>query len=168
MATVLHIHSEADRLVSMVDHDDPFVLSHADLIESQLEAIDALFQDRLGKIKLLGNRAEEGGVSQVRSLHDVVPLLFAHTAYKSYPESWLLDGKWDRLGKWLDTVSTERVEPMDTSVVKGLDDWLAMLEERQHFVSCSSGTTGKCAMMNATQEDLDFAGKSLLDRKSVV
>ncbi len=162
MATVLHIHSEADRLVSMVDHDDPFVLSHADLIESQLEAIDALFQDRLGKIKLLGNRAEEGRVSQVRSLHDVVPLLFAHTAYKSYPESWLLDGKWDRLGKWLDTVSTERVEPMDTSVVKGLDDWLAMLEERQHFVSCSSGTTGKCAMMNATQEDLDFAGRSLL------
>ena len=162
MATALQIHSEADRLVSLVDNDDPFVMGHAELLESQLAAINERFQDRVGKIKLLGNRAEEGGVSQVGSLHDVVPLLFAHTAYKSYPESWLLDGKWDRLGKWLDTVSTSRVEPMDTSAVAGLDDWLAMLEERGHFVSCSSGTTGKCAMMNAAQFDLDFAGKSLL------
>jgi len=162
MATALNIQSEADRLVAMVDHDDPFVLGHADLLESQIEAINEIFQDRLGKIKLLGNRAEEGGISEVRTLHDVVPLLFAHTAYKSYPESWLLEGKWDRLGKWLDTVSTNRVEPMDTSAVRGLDDWLTMLEEREHFVSCSSGTTGKCAMMNATQFDLEFAGQSLL------
>ena len=45
---------------------------------------------------------------------DIVPLLFAHTAYKSYPEGWLVEQKWDRMGRWLDTVSTHRVEPMDT------------------------------------------------------
>ena len=162
MATALHEVSEADRLVSLVDDHDPFHAAYGSLVEQQLAAVDERFQDRVGKIKLLANRAEEGGISQVRSLHDIVPLLFAHTAYKSYPESWLIDGKWDRLGKWLDTVSTNRVEPMDTSAVGGLDDWLEMLAERQHFVSCSSGTTGKCAMMNATQFDLDFAGRSLL------
>ena len=51
---------------------------------------------------------------------------------------------------------------MDTGAVKGLDDWLHLLEEHGHYVSCSSGTTGKCAMMNATREDLDFAGRALL------
>ena len=162
MATAVQTVSEADRLVSIVDDDDPFALPYGAVIEQQLAAVDERLQDRIGKIRLLANRAEEGGISQVRSLHDIVPLLFAHTAYKSYPESWLMDGKWDRMGKWLDTVSTNRVEPMDNSDVAGLDDWLAKLEARGHFVSCSSGTTGKCAMMNATQFDLDFAGRSLL------
>ena len=162
MATAAQDLDEAARLVALIDSDDPYMEGHKALIERQLAAADAIFQDQVGKIKLLANRAEEGGVSQIRTLHDLVPLLFAHTAYKSYPESWLMDGKWDRMGKWLDTVSTNRVEPMDTSGVEGLDEWLTMLETQGHFVSCSSGTTGKCAMMNAVQADLDFCGRGLL------
>jgi hypothetical protein len=95
-------------------------------------------------------------------MRDIVPLLFAHTAYKSYPEDWLIEHRWDRLRKWLDTVSTHRVKPMDTGDVRNLDDWLQRLEAHGHFVSCSSGTTGKCAMMNATQADLNFSGHGLL------
>jgi hypothetical protein len=156
------LNSQVDRLVSMIDTDNPFELAYGEIAEAQLEAINERLQDRAGKIKLLQNRTEEGGVQEVRRMEDVVPLLFAHTAYKSYPESWLMDQKWDRLGKWLDTVSTNRVKPMDTSAVQGLDDWLHLLEEHDHYVSCSSGTTGKCAMMNATRADLDFSGKALL------
>lgn len=154
--------SEIDRLVGMIDDENPYEPSFAELLPRQLEAINARFQDRVGKIRLLQNRAEEGGVSEVRRMADIVPLLFAHTAYKSYPESWLVDQRWDRLGKWLDTVSTNRVEPMDTGAVKGLDDWLELLGEHDHYVSCSSGTTGKCAMMNASAADLAFSGKGLL------
>jgi hypothetical protein len=154
--------SEVDHLVSLVDSENPFDMPHAEVLPRQLEAINERFQDRVGRIKLLKNRAEEGGIAEVRSMADVVPLLFAHTAYKSYPESWLMEGKWDRLGKWLDTVSTYRVEPMDTSQVKGLDEWIALLGECGHHVSCSSGTTGKCAMMNASDFDLGFAGHALL------
>jgi hypothetical protein len=154
--------SEASSLVSLIDTENPFDHAHSDILDRQLAAIDERFQDRVGRIKLLKNRAEEGEISEVRSMADVVPLLFAHTAYKSYPESWLIEGKWDRLGKWLDTVSTYRVEPMDTSAIKGLDEWLALLEQHDHYVSCSSGTTGKCAMMNATAADLAFCGQALL------
>jgi hypothetical protein len=156
--------TQSERLVGMVDDANPFALSYDEVREAQLEAIDERFQSRVNRIKLLQNRAEEGGVREVRSLADVVPLLFAHTAYKSYPESWLMESKWDRLGKWLDTVSTNRVRPIDTSAVKGLDDWLHLLEEHEHYVSCSSGTTGKCAMMNATKADLAFAGRALLQQ----
>jgi hypothetical protein len=156
--------SQTERLVAMVDDANPFELSYEEVRDAQLEAVNERFQSRIDQIKLLQNRAEEGGVSEVRSLEDIVPLLFAHTAYKSYPENWLIEEKWDRLGKWLDTVSTNRVKPMDTSGVKGLDQWLHLLTEHEHYVSCSSGTTGKCAMMNATRADLEYAGRALLQQ----
>jgi hypothetical protein len=162
MNAVVETNSAADRLVSLVDDPNAFDYDYAEMLPRQLEAIDERFKDRVGKIKLLQNRADTGAISEVRRMADVVPLLFAHTAYKSYPEGWLMDQKWDRMGRWLDTVSTNRVKPMDTSKVQGLDAWLTLLEGEGHFVSCSSGTTGKCAMMNATQKDLDFSGHSLL------
>jgi hypothetical protein len=164
MDAVVKQSSEIDRLVSQVEAEDPFAYDYDELLPRQLEAINQRFQTRVDKIKLLANRAEEGGVSAVGSMRDIVPLLFAHTAYKSYPESWLMESKWDRLGKWLDTVSTNRVKPIDTSAVKNLDDWLNLLAEHDHYVSCSSGTTGKCAMMNATKVDLEFCGSALLQQ----
>jgi len=163
MDTVTNLNSQVDRLVNMVDDKNPFEMSFDDVRDAQLAAVNERFQSRVSEIKLLQNRAEEGDVKEIRSMEDIVPLLFAHTAYKSYPESWLTEGKWDRLGKWLDTVSTYRVKPMDTSGVKGLDHWLQLLTEQDHYVSCSSGTTGKCSMMNATREDLDFCGRALLE-----
>ncbi len=93
-----------DRLTRMVDAPDRFTHSHADLRATQLEAMNELFQERRDRIKLLASRAKEGNVTEVRSLADIVPLLFPHTAYKSYPESFLSEGKWDRLNKWLGTI----------------------------------------------------------------
>ena len=162
MNTVVDLGQEADRLVSLVDDENAFDYDYAEVLPRQLEAINARFKERVEQIKLLQNRAESGGISEVRRMADIVPLLFAHTAYKSYPEGWLMEQKWDRLGRWLDTVSTHRVKPMDTSGIKGLDDWLLRLEDQGHYVSCSSGTTGKCSMMNASAQDLEFCGKSLL------
>jgi hypothetical protein len=163
MNAVTGLNTETERLVSLVDSGEAaFDFDIAEVQGRQLAAINERFQDRVHKIKLLQNRAETGGVSEVRSMADVVPLLFAHTAYKSYPENWLIEGKWDRLGRWLDTVSTNRVEAMDTSDIRGLDDWLARLETQGHYVNCSSGTTGKCAMMNAAEPDLYMAAHTMV------
>ncbi len=154
--------SATDRLVSLIDAENPFDMPYAEVLPLQLAAVNERFQDRLPKIKLLQNRAEEGEITEVRQLADIVPLLFAHTAYKSYPEHWLMEQRWDRMAKWLDTVSTHRVDPKDTSGATGLDNWVEQLGQHGHYVSCSSGTTGKCAIMNASKIDLDVAGKSLL------
>jgi hypothetical protein len=162
MNTAVPLSTQVDELVKLVDAANPFEAPYAEMLPLQLAAINERFQDRVSKIKLLQNRAETGGIKDVRCMADVVPLLFAHTAYKSYPENWLIEKKWDRLARWLDTVSTHRVKPMQTSDIDGLDAWLLRLEEQKHYVSCSSGTTGKCAMMNATEFDLHFAGHALL------
>src|SRR5262245_60528070 len=162
MNAAVRVATEADRLVSLVGAENAFDIPFSEVLPRQLAAINERFQDRVGKIKLLQNRAETGRISEVRKMADVVPLLFAHTAYKSYPEGWLIEKRWDRLGGWLDTGSTNRVQPMSTNGINGLDDWLRRLEDHGHYVSCSSGTTGKCAMMNATTVDLQFTGQALL------
>lgn len=151
----------AATLLDFTEAENPFENSARQLRAVQIEAANERLKDQIGKIKLLQNRAETAGIDRVRTLADLVPLLFAHTAYKSYPESWLFERKWDRLGRWLDTVSTERVQPLEGEI-DGLDAWLRALEAQGHYVSCSSGTTGKCAMMNATMADLHFAGRDLL------
>jgi hypothetical protein len=65
-----------------------------------------------------------------------------------------MDEKWDKLSKWLDSVSTYRVPAMDASQIRDIDDWIAKLQESGHNVSCSSGTTGKSAMLVASDADM--------------
>src|SRR3546814_6381096 len=90
-------------------------------------------------------------IDTIRSHAEAVPLLLPHTAYKSYPESWLMDERWDRLGKWMDTVSSHRVPAQDRSKVRDMDDWIEQLQAQGFFASCSSGTTGKSAMLVASR-----------------
>lgn len=153
--------SATQTLLDLADREDRFEACAAELLPLQLEAIGERFTARVDSIKLLQNRADTGGISEIASASDVVPLLFAHTAYKSYPESWLFEQKWDRMARWLATVSSYPIAPVEGEV-DGLDDWLRRLEEQGHFVACSSGTTGKCAMMDGTMEDLTFAADDLL------
>ena len=153
--------STIGELTAMVDLPNPYDYDPAALLPRQIGAANERFQAQVNQIALLRNRAELGGVREVTGPADLVPLLFAHTAYKSYPESWLVEGRWDRMAKWLDTVSSGTVDRID-GPVGGLDDWLAALESQGHYVACSSGTTGKCSLMDATWDDLVFAGKSSL------
>jgi hypothetical protein len=146
-----------ERLTKLVNSDDRFAVPYADLRDAQVEAMNERFQDRNERIKLLAFRAKEAGVSDIRSRDDMVPLLFPHTAYKSYPESFLTEQKWDRLGKWLGTISPHPIAPIETSDIHGIDDWIGRLAAKGHYVSCSSGTTGKSAMLIASEKDMDWS-----------
>ena len=86
-----------------------------------------------------------------------MPLLFPHSVYKSYPESFLIEERWDRLGKWLGAVSPYPISPIETSDVTDIDDWIERLQAKGHYVSCSSGTTGKSAMLLASEQDMDWS-----------
>jgi hypothetical protein len=95
--------SAVKRLTDMGTSIDRYDVPHSELLPMQLEAADELFRAKVDRIKLLENRAETGGIGSIRQATDIVPLLFAHTAYKSYPEGWLNEGKWDRMTRWLET-----------------------------------------------------------------
>lgn len=145
-----------ERLTGLVKDEGRYDIPFADLREPQIAAMNERFQARRGSIRLLRHRADEAGLDAIRDHADAVPLLFPHTAYKSYPESFLTGQRWDRLGKWLDTVSTYRVPPQDVAAIDDMDAWIAGLETSGHFVSCSSGTTGKSAMLVASPKDMDW------------
>lgn len=151
--------SAVEKLTGLVEDPGRYDIPNEEIRDLQIEAMNERFQERKDQIKLLAHRAKQAGITEVRSYEDMVPLLFPHTAYKSYPESFLMEEKWDRLGKWLDTVSTYRVPTLDPASIKDIDDWIEKLQESGHYVSCSSGTTGKSAMLVASAKDMEWCKK---------
>ena len=118
-------------------------------------ALDARFQQRLRQVPVLAQRAEAEGTTAIRSPEDLIPLLFPHTTYKSYPESLIAKGRWAQLNRWLDSLSTYRVADVDVSGVEDVDGWIERLEQHGHLVASSSGTSGKGSFLNKTRQDRD-------------
>jgi hypothetical protein len=110
----------------------------SDLEPLQLRAAQELFEERRTQIPLLARRAEEAGITHIGSLADIVPLLFAHTVYKSYPPSFVEKGQWDRLLQWLGTLSVAEVTNVNVEGVKDVDDWIARLWDAGHMVLATS------------------------------
>jgi hypothetical protein len=142
-------------LLDMIDREDVFDAPPADLNALRLEAARELFAERREQIAVLGRRADETGVREVRSFADLVPLLFAHTVYKSYPAALVEKGRWGRLLQWLQTLSVQDVSNTDLDGVVDVDDWITRLRAAGHLLLATSGSSGKVSFLNQTVGDRD-------------
>ncbi len=149
-------------LIALSDCEDPYNLPWAELEPLWIDAIDRRFQACRGRIRVLDQLAERAGIDAIRCLADVVPLLFAHTAYKSYPEAFVRSGRWNRMTTWLDTLSKFPVEGVETEGVADADDWLERLHAAGHPVFTTSGTSGKHSFINQSAVDVAFSNKVML------
>ena len=140
-------------LEMILDPDTAYDQPAADIAALQLRAAQELFDERRTQIPLVARRAEEAGITGIETLADIVPLLFAHTVYKSYPPSFVEQGRWDRMLQWLNTLSVADVSGVDTAGVKDVDDWIARLWDAGHMVLATSGSSGKCSFLNHTRGD---------------
>ena len=140
-------------LEMIVDPDTAYDQPASDIAALQLRAVQELFDERRAQIPLLARRADDAGITRIESLADVVPLLFAHTVYKSYPPSFVEQGRWDRMLQWLNTLSVDDVTGVDVDGVKDVDDWIARLWDSGHMVLATSGSSGKCSFLNHTRGD---------------
>jgi hypothetical protein len=146
--------SVRQQLLEMIlEPDTAFDQPVSDIAPMQLRAAQELFEVRRTQIPLLNRRAEEAGIERIESLQDLVPLLFAHTVYKSYPPSFVEQGRWDRMLTWLNTLSVEDVTQVDIEGVKDVDDWINRLWAAGHMVLATSGSSGKCSFLNHTRGD---------------
>lgn len=127
-----------------------------------IEKVDMIFQQRVGQVPVLRQRAGAEGISEIRCLEDLVPLLFPHTVYKSYPAPLVDHGRWAQLNRWLSSVSSRPIE-VDVEGVATVDDWMDRLGEAGHFVSQSSGTTGKSSFLVKSRADLDASASNHVD-----
>src|SRR5580693_6436378 len=98
--------SAVDDLLALAENSDPISAAESvDLPALQLEAARERFTDLRGRVRILDQRATDTRVESIEKLDDLVPVLFAHTAYKSYPAPFVDKGQWNRLTLWFDTVS---------------------------------------------------------------
>lgn len=138
-------------------------MSEATLQKDVIGTLDAYFQERRAQVPVLAQRAEDQGITEIRCREDVIPLLFPHTTYKSYPETLIAKGRWEQMNRWLGSLSTRRVDDVDVSNVNDVDGWIAALEAAGHMVSSSSGTSGKGSFLNKSHRDLAVNQQNLLD-----
>jgi len=150
------------RLVEQTDYAAGLDIPFAEIRDLQIAAMNERLQQQIGQVKLVDMRARDAGITAITSFEDVAPLLLPHTVYKSYPESFLRLKKWDKLTKWLATMSTASFDGFDLEGIADIDDWVERLAEAGHFLSCSSGTTGNPALLLSNRGDVEFASGNMV------
>ncbi|MEU9345314.1 hypothetical protein AB0D74_29340 [Streptomyces sp. NPDC048278] len=148
--------SAREQIRALVRSGDTFRQPAQEVRELQLEAAREAFTAHRERIPLLRTRAEETGVHEITALPDLVPLLFSHTSYKSYPVSLIENGRWDRLLRWYSTVSVVEPDDVDVEGVTDIDEWTDRITAAGHRPYITSGTSGKVSFLNCDTDDLDF------------
>ncbi|WP_298197561.1 hypothetical protein [Novosphingobium sp.] len=124
----------------------------------QLAALRDRFAALRGPIGALGRLADEQGLADITRLEDVVPLLFPHTVYKSYPLSFLEQGRFDRLTRWLDGLTTLDLSGFDSAGIDTIDDWVRRLDAQTELaVIHTFGTSGKLSFLPRTKAHTPLA-----------
>lgn len=128
-------------------------LPRADIDALQLAALQQRFADLRDRIPMLSKLADAQGIAGVERLDDVVPLLFEHTVYKSYPPSLLDKRNFASINQWLGKLVTpeiaERLAAADVSGCEGLDDWFERMDREvpELRMSHTSGTSGTVSFL---------------------
>ena len=127
-----------------------------ELRELQLQALRLRFDELRDQIPTLQTMAEHSGIDAIAELDDVVPLLFQHTVYKSYPASLLLKNRFTELTKWLDRLTTHDLSGVDVSQAESIDEWLEVLDNDTPLkVVHTSGTAGTMSFLPRSADEWD-------------
>lgn len=149
------------QLMDMIHASDCYTKSQAELVPLQLEAARELIAERRAQLPILDRRIREAGVERIDTVDDLIPLLFSHTTFKSYPNGFIYKGQWDRMTKWLGTLTTGSMDSVNLDNIVDIDDWVSRLWDAGHLVNTTSGTSGKVSFLNRTQGDDDFLNATL-------
>jgi hypothetical protein len=134
-------------------------LPRAEVDAMQIAGLKQRFAQLRNRIPMLKKLADAESVDHVAHFDDIVPLLFEHTVYKSYPPSLLEKSDFTKINKWMGKLVTpemaEAIAAVDVTDCKGLDDWLATMDQAvpQLRISHTSGTSGTLSFLpNSTRE----------------
>jgi hypothetical protein len=128
----------------------------------QLAALQMRFAELRDEIPVLQTMADENGITAITTVDDVVPLLFQHSVYKSYPLSLLVKNKFTALTRWLDRLTTRDLSKLDVSDCDGIDSWLDILDaETDLRVVHTSGTAGAMSFLPRSTSEWDRMSAAL-------
>lgn len=127
-----------------------------------LGALKLKFETLVNEIPMLRKLAEKQGIHTINSLQDVVPLLFEHTMYKSYPPVLLEKNRFGDINKFISRLTTYDLSAIDVSNCKSIDEWLSVMDRDSELRIChSSGTTGTMSFMPTSYREWDKYGRAV-------
>jgi hypothetical protein len=131
-----------------------FALPSQDAEQLQLASARQRFDELIDRIPMLALLAEKQRITEIASLNDLVPILFKHTALKSYPLDILEQGRFDRLTAWLDKLTAHDLSSFDATKCETIDDWLLKIEQETPMrLAHSTGTSGKVSFFPRSTQD---------------
>ena len=133
------------------------MISREELEELQRLAMTLRFKEHYQSIEILRTLADRLGVTELNEFNDVVPLFFAHTAFKSYPASLLDNKRFDLMTKWLNKLTSYDISSVDVSGCDSIDEWLDVLDEQTPLETItSSGTTGTISLIPKSRSGAQY------------
>ena len=123
-------------------------IARDELEELQRQAMAIRFQQHVQSIEMVRKLADRLGITELNEFNDVVPLMFSHTAFKSYPAALIDNKRFDLMTKWLDKLTSHDLSRVDTEGCDSIDEWIDRLDEQTPLeVITSSGTTGTLSII---------------------
>ncbi len=123
-------------------------IGRPELEELQRQAMGIRFQQHHESIEILRKLADRLQIKALTEFNDVVPLLFSHTAFKSYPAALIDKKRFDLMTKWLDKLTSYDLSHVDTNGCNSIDEWIDRLDQQTPLeVITSSGTTGTLSII---------------------
>src|SRR5262245_26462049 len=130
-----------------------FALPADEVHEAQRQALRLRFEALRPKVEALDKLASRQNVDTIEEINDVVPILFDHRVYKSYPLSLIEKRQFSRLTAWLNRLTAQDLTAIPLDGVNSVDDWLTRLDEHGMIIGHSTGTTGKLSFIPRSQDD---------------
>lgn len=137
-----------------------YELSWHDCLDVQIAAMKKRFEQLNGSITALERLARKENITGIDSIEEVLPLLFDHRVYKSYPLSIIEKRDIGKLNSWLDRLTTFDLSKVDITDLTSIDGWLDRLDEFGMLVGHSSGTTGKLSFVPRSSVELPVFRRS--------
>jgi hypothetical protein len=124
------------------------MMPRTELSALQREAMATRFAEHRESIEMVRNLADRLGIAEVKDFDDIVPLFFAHTAFKSYPAALLDKKRFDLMTRWLQKLTSKDLSRVEVEGCEGIEDWIDRLDAQSELrVITSSGTTGTISII---------------------
>jgi hypothetical protein len=137
-------------------------IARPELEALQLEGLRYRLDDLRGRIAMLGKLADSQQIDSLATLDDVVPLLFEHTMYKSYPPSLLENGRFADINRFLSRLTAFDLTAIDVSACETIDDWMETMDrESPLLIMHSSGTSGAMSFLPTSKREWHKFGETI-------
>lgn len=147
-------------LFGEIPFNEWFHLEPDAIADAQLRGLRNRFSQLKETVLILGLTAKRNGVHEINTLNDIVPALFAHNMYKSYPQRLVQEGNFSALTRWLSGFVSDDLGGVNTGDVDTVDGWLSRLDDQTGLrVLHTFGTTGKLSFLPRTKKQWEVQAR---------